>query len=554
MRKYFILLCIILVFVVSKTYSQQVERDMVVLEISTGTWCYYCPGAAMGAEDLIENGKDVAVIEYHNGDDFANIYSNYRNNYYNVTGIPTAVFDGKLKYVGGSHSQSLYSIYLPKYNQRKAIPSSFTIDMNGTNSGLIDYDVDIDVNKVAAADTSNLVLHTVLTESNIDLSWQGQSEINFAERLMIPNQFGTPLNFSEVNTQQVNVYFSLEPSWVADNCELVVFIQNKNTKEIMQASKTSLSEFVSGNNYDAAIIKTSKIPLTDCDGKLSPGITIRNNGLENLTSLNINYVVNDENINNFAWTGNLAYLETTDIDLPEIEFTTQDINTFVAYISSPNGNEDQFHKNDTATTTFDIAPSITSTLYLLLKPDNNPEETTWEVRNSDNEILYSGGPYDNSSVKIDTFNFTSLDCYKFIIYDSNGNGINNGNGFGIYRLIDSNGHKIADGGNFYYQEETQFNSGNVGITAEKTYNTDFQIFPNPFNKSTNISFNLYRNESFCLNIYNILGKVIYSEHQGNLSAGKHLIKFNRNELKSGIYFVRLKVGNKIFTKKVSLIK
>ena len=46
----------------------QTTRENVVVEIATGTWCQYCPGAAMGADDLISNGHDVAVIEYHGGD------------------------------------------------------------------------------------------------------------------------------------------------------------------------------------------------------------------------------------------------------------------------------------------------------------------------------------------------------------------------------------------------------------------------------------------------------------------------------------------------------
>jgi hypothetical protein len=63
-------------------FPQAVQRNMVILEIATGTWCQYCPGAANGADQLITNGCAVAVIENHNGDAFANSFSNARNNYY----------------------------------------------------------------------------------------------------------------------------------------------------------------------------------------------------------------------------------------------------------------------------------------------------------------------------------------------------------------------------------------------------------------------------------------------------------------------------------------
>ena len=47
--------------------AQIVPRDKVILEIGTGTWCTYCPGAAMGADDLLEQGYPVGVVENHNG-------------------------------------------------------------------------------------------------------------------------------------------------------------------------------------------------------------------------------------------------------------------------------------------------------------------------------------------------------------------------------------------------------------------------------------------------------------------------------------------------------
>ncbi|HSG67425.1 MAG TPA: hypothetical protein VK994_01865, partial [Bacteroidales bacterium] len=68
---------------ISFIFAQTIQRDKVVVEIGTGTWCPYCPGSAMGADDLIANGHDVAIIENHNGDDYTTAASNARNSYYN---------------------------------------------------------------------------------------------------------------------------------------------------------------------------------------------------------------------------------------------------------------------------------------------------------------------------------------------------------------------------------------------------------------------------------------------------------------------------------------
>ena len=222
----------------------QVERDMVILEIATGTWCYYCPGSSMGADDLIANGHNVAVIEYHQYlgfEPYANIYSDARFNYYEMSGCPTAVFDGIILLAAGDPSYSLYEDYLPRYNVRNAVPSSFNIDLSGEEIGL-DYAVSVTANKVAPTSSTNIVLHLVLTESQIAEEWQGQTELNFVERLMIPDQYGTALDFSTGDAQTVNLGFTLDPGWASSNCELVAFIQDNNSKEILQGTKVNLTE------------------------------------------------------------------------------------------------------------------------------------------------------------------------------------------------------------------------------------------------------------------------------------------------------------------------
>ncbi len=83
-------------FAFATVFSQAVQRDMVIMEIGTGVTCPYCPGAAMGAEDLLAAGCHVAVIEYHNyspgSDPFSNAAAAARCSYYGISGYPTAFF------------------------------------------------------------------------------------------------------------------------------------------------------------------------------------------------------------------------------------------------------------------------------------------------------------------------------------------------------------------------------------------------------------------------------------------------------------------------------
>jgi PKD repeat protein len=238
MKKLYILFFICLIS--AGLVAQQVARQKVVVEIATGTWCTYCPGAAMGADDLVENGCEVGVIEYHNSDPYTNDASNYRNSYYSVSGYPTAHFDGVLEYVGGSHTESMYPYYLPLYQQRIVIPSDFTVDIYGENTGTT-YNIQLVITQ-GNGSWEDLTVHLVLTESEIVFSWQGQDHLNFVERLMAPSHLGTVVDFGATDEATLNLSFTMDATWVAANCELVAFVQNEATKEILQGNMVAIPD------------------------------------------------------------------------------------------------------------------------------------------------------------------------------------------------------------------------------------------------------------------------------------------------------------------------
>ncbi|MFZ4523383.1 MAG: Omp28-related outer membrane protein [Bacteroidales bacterium] len=213
------------------------------MEIGTGTGCQYCPGSAMGAEDLLNNGQNVAVIEYHSynsSDPFNTPEAATRTSYYGITGYPTAYFDGTLSSVGGSNTASMYSTYLPIYNQAYGVLSPLTIDISGYNTGN-NYTITLTITKVAAITATNMKAYLVLTESGIPYSWQGQSEINSTERLMVPGVSGTDINFTSGNTVVLTLTFTKDASWITNNCELVAFVQDYGTKTIFNGAKKALN-------------------------------------------------------------------------------------------------------------------------------------------------------------------------------------------------------------------------------------------------------------------------------------------------------------------------
>jgi protocatechuate 3,4-dioxygenase beta subunit/thiol-disulfide isomerase/thioredoxin len=239
------------------------DRDIVILEIGTGTWCTFCPGAAMGADDLVENGHAVGIIEYHGGDDYETSESGARlDDYYGITGYPTAWFDGIITHVGGNSSISMYETYLGYYEQRIDKVSLFTLDAEVVNVGGTSWEVMVDAEMIYPYPGSDVVLQAVLIESHIPENWLNQTEVNFVCRDMLPDQFGSEMDFVTNPMQSITLDLELPAAYEINNCEVVVFLQDNDTKEILQGTKAGL--YVSIDEPQAARnIEIFPNPATD---------------------------------------------------------------------------------------------------------------------------------------------------------------------------------------------------------------------------------------------------------------------------------------------------
>jgi polyhydroxybutyrate depolymerase len=81
-----------------------------------------------------------------------------------------------------------------------------------------------------------------------------------------------------------------------------------------------------------------------------------------------------------------------------------------------------------------------------------------------------------------------------------------------------------------------------------------QNFPNPFNPSTDISFNLLVSSFVSLKVFDITGREVATLFSEKLSSGNHTRQWSANGLPSGAYFYRLQAGSYIETKKLVLLK
>jgi spore germination protein YaaH len=97
----------------------------------------------------------------------------------------------------------------------------------------------------------------------------------------------------------------------------------------------------------------------------------------------------------------------------------------------------------------------------------------------------------------------------------------------------------------------------VAVKKENTLYEDFSLsqnFPNPFNPTTIIKFNINAKTFIRLSVFDILGKEISTLVNEEKQPGTYEITFDASNLPSGTYYYQLRTDNYLQTKKMILLK
>ncbi len=81
-----------------------------------------------------------------------------------------------------------------------------------------------------------------------------------------------------------------------------------------------------------------------------------------------------------------------------------------------------------------------------------------------------------------------------------------------------------------------------------------QNYPNPFNPATVIEFRLPQAGAVSLKVYNVLGQLVTTLADGVQPAGNYTVRFEGQNLSSGVYFYRLQSGSFVQVRKMMLLK
>jgi chitinase len=102
-----------------------------------------------------------------------------------------------------------------------------------------------------------------------------------------------------------------------------------------------------------------------------------------------------------------------------------------------------------------------------------------------------------------------------------------------------------------------FNLGSIGINENNSTVKDYSLnqnFPNPFNPSTVINFEVNKPGVVFIQLYDNLGKEVQTLANKFYNRGSHQINFNAENLTAGTYYYKLTTDNYTETRKMVLVK
>ena len=226
----------------------------VLVEIFTNSHCGQCPIAHTALDNYLgtANKDKIEFVYYHMvfpyPTDQLNLHNQSdaaaKNSFYGpFGGTPVSFFDGKTP-------SSSYGGWKDNLDNLVQEESSFDISLSGNYT---DSDFKVSANILQSKDNvfSNLTINFVVVE---DVNYRGGNNIenhkNVMRKIVNPGGNSFIINFNESKSLETTI--SKNSVWDLNKVKIIVFIQNKLTKEVYQSESIAYSEFaitdVANNN------------------------------------------------------------------------------------------------------------------------------------------------------------------------------------------------------------------------------------------------------------------------------------------------------------------
>lgn len=536
----------------------QSER-VILVEQFTQASCGPCAGTNPVIFPIMESNKDkVASIAYQvswPGYDPMHEQNpgpvNSRVSYYGIRAVPGTAFNGA--YDRNNSSTAVVT----QANINAATSESASFDLDLQVEPYVNFKgLNIDLNIEATANASgSLVAHVVVIEDEINFQSppgsNGETHFRWVMKEMLPHSGGTAISSDWVtgNTESISLSYDFENFYDWKNAGVVAFIQDNNSKKVMQAvywqpsfePNTGDDVLVTGASASGNLSAEFDIV---CGGTTSPVVWIMNSGETNLTSCDIEYSINGSATQTYNWTGNLATFAETQVNLPAIDFPIDFVGELDVNVMQPNGSTDQYPDNGLLITDFLAAPNATTKATFEIRPLLKPDEMSFKITDSNGDIVLEDGPFDSRGSKVYDLDLNENECYSIEVIN-NYSSVN-----GTYNVRNEDNSVVLSEtvvGNVTLRSD--FGSYTSISTKNLTSVDSWSIIPNPVFDQVNLKVLLNEAVNLDVIVTDVVGNVVASSMIGGFN-GEHSKSVDVRHLNNGIYFVTLKNGDRISVKKV----
>ena len=286
--------------------NDRVSKDIIVasslaqrrpmMESFTSSTCGPCVAGNTNVASVLSNYSDnqYSILKYQMswpgaGDPYYTDEGGDRRVYYSVNSVPNLVLDGN-SWQGNSSSLTTQLI-----DDAIATPSFINLSSNYSIGGqTIDFTVDID----PLADFSNLTLYAAIFEyiTFNNYGTNGEIEFNYVMKKMVPGSLGFGIaSLQEGNQVTENFSYTFQGNYILppdanspvnhttqhtvedfNNLGVIVWIQDDNSKEILQSTTASLVNNINENLLSSYNFKTFPNPASEITTITFQGFDHRN--------------------------------------------------------------------------------------------------------------------------------------------------------------------------------------------------------------------------------------------------------------------------------------
>lgn len=571
MKKTLLLMVVALmsVFTVNAQNEQFVSttpsNKNVVLEEYTGINCGYCPDGHKIANQIMDSHPGrVFVINVHAGGYAANTYTTqFGNALANQTNL-----DG---YPSGTVNRHVFSNGITALNRGSWTGAANTIlnqssPVNIAARGTLDWstrelNITVQLYYTSAEANATNKLNIAIIQDNV-IGSQSGSSLNPAQvvgsqyrhmhmlRHLITGQWGedvTPTtagSFVE-KTYTYTIPASLgSPNAIAaklEDLQFIAFVAQGN-QEILTGCEVEI-ENVNMPALSPRLDGVANVEILNCASEGAVKATVANVGSDALTALTFEYSVANGAPQTYQWTGNIASMQSSEIQLPNFNINTNTNQVIKVKITNANGTA--FETDEKSVTIKKLVANGGGTMTIKLKTDqysagSQGTENSFKIYGPNNNVVMNVPSSQLTPSTVNEFTWTPTEdgCYRIELKDTYGDGITSG----YLRLYDANNSQILNmsASSSFTLLNAMVAVGTVDID-DMTISDEMVVFPNPTSNYVNIQTAQTIQQ---VEVYNLQGQRVAAEI-GNTN------QISFSNLANGLYIMKVTTDNGVSTFKVN---